>query len=1111
MNHPNNSQQPNHNPQDPRRNGAPPYGAPYYPAAHPNNTHPQYPGGVPGNPPPGVNRNIPGSVPGSAGFQSPGGTPPAPYRNGSPGAPPGSRGTTPTGGPANSGAASDVMKRLKVDFPDVPEKMLSVAVRTRKTYDASLRWLNTMKQRNLMPPPPAQNAMPAAQEKKPKPTIRQKFSHLAYQAPNQAPQQQMPMQQMRFQTPQQQMQGYPPQMQGYPPAMQGYPPAMQGYPPQMQGYPPQMQGFPPQMQPPFGQPSPSQAAPLAMQTPRRNADEDDFSDEETDDSDAYDPQEAAQFEARLLEFLNTATPEAIADVSTQPMESVQALVKKRPFVSLAQAGRVDVAPDPKDAEQTETGKRRRGAAKKAAGLKIIDAARTTLRGYEAVDSLIKECSRLGKVVQRGINAWQLNEETLEPQGGTFFKEQPKLLSEGTELKNYQQVGINWLSLLYKDKLSCILADEMGLGKTLQVIAFLAHLKETGEPGPHLVVCPASTLENWLRELSKFCPSLRVEAYYGGQPERQEIRDAIFNNPDSFDVMVTTYNLATGLKQDAGFLKSMGFNVVVYDEGHLLKNSQSERYNKLMKLKAKFRVLLTGTPLQNNLRELVSLLSFILPRLFTENRDDLLEVFKYKAKATTDESEKSRDDLLSEQRISKAKTMMQPFVMRRRKEQVLAHLPPKTHEVRFCDMTDNQRTIYEREMMRNKKGLRTATDQVSKEEAQKGPKKQQKEAGKQLDNVLMQLRKAALHPLLFREIYTDEKLRQMAKDIMNEEVYKAANETYIFEDMQVMNDFELDRLCRQFPVSLGEYVLDEEHFYDSGKVKDMVSMVKPMVEKGDRILIFSQFTQVLDILQKILSLLNIEYLRMDGQTPVEARQDMIDQFHENDNLGVFLLSTKAGGFGINLAVANTVIVFDLSFNPHDDKQAEDRAHRVGQKRPVKVYRMITKKTIEENILELANTKLALDKQVSEDNNLDGEDNIDTEKEAYVAGRLLGINHAQGNEIEDDEDEEENNGNGADDEKKDIKTEQPAANSTLGVAPSAPAPVPARRGRKPRAHDSDSESDDDDHGDYDEEDEDEEEEADYDEEDDDDLSPPQKRPRRAARGAQQTQRRSRRAQF
>ncbi|KNC29972.1 hypothetical protein FF38_07791, partial [Lucilia cuprina] len=209
---------------------------------------------------------------------------------------------------------------------------------------------------------------------------------------------------------------------------------------------------------------------------------------------------------------------------------------------------------------------------------------------------------------------------------------------------------------------------MGLGKTLQVIAFLAHLKEIGERGPHLVVCPASTLENWLREFARFAPTLKVEPYYGSQPERAEIREELLSSNNTFEVLVTTYNLATGGKSDTSFLKSLGFNVCVYDEGHLLKNSQSERYNKLMKLRASFRVLLTGTPLQNNLRELVSLLSFILPELFEQNREDLLEVFKFKAKATSTESEKSRDDLLSEQRIRKAKTMMTPFVMRRRKEQ-----------------------------------------------------------------------------------------------------------------------------------------------------------------------------------------------------------------------------------------------------------------------------------------------------------------------------------------------------------------------------------------------------------------------------------------------------------
>lgn len=942
------------------------------------------------------------------------------------------------GGPQSLG---QILERLKADFPGMPEKTLATAVRTRKTYEDSLRWLRQMQQRNLMPPNQPQAPVDKRQ------TIRQKFSHLAYDQSSQMQMNQMQVQQMHAMAPL----SHPiNQMQV-----------------QMQMQHMQMQHMSPMQMNPMHQMSPMQMQMRPKVPARRPALDEEESEDDMSDSDNYDPQEAAEFDSRVLEFLNTASAEAIADVAAQPMESVQALVKKRPFATLAQAAKVDVVSEKEqEAAVAPNGKRRRGAARKPAGSKIIDAARNTLRGYEAVDSLIKECSRLGKLVQRGISEWQLDEDTLKAKGGSFFPEQPKMLSEGTELKNYQQVGINWLSLLYKDKLSCILADEMGLGKTLQVIAFLAHLKELSEPGPHLVVCPASTLENWLREFTRFCPQMRIEAYYGGQNERHEIRESIEAAPGSFDVMVTTYNLATGHKADTGFLKSMGFNVVVYDEGHLLKNSQSERYNKLMKLRANFRVLLTGTPLQNNLRELISLLSFILPRLFTENRDDLLEVFKFKAKATTDESEKSKDDLLSEQRIKKAKTMMQPFVMRRRKEQVLAHLPPKTHEVLKCEMTERQREIYAEQMKRNKHGLKSAKDQVDEQQSLK--KKEQREAGKQLDNVLMQLRKAALHPLLFRQLYSDKKLRQMAKAIMNEEVYKKANETYIFEDMQVMNDFELDRLCRQFPVTLGEYLLEDSKYHESGKIRALVKLLEEAVKKGDRILLFSQFTQMLDIIQRVLDLMGIKYLRMDGQTPVEARQDMIDQYHEKEELKVFLLSTKAGGFGINLAVANVVVVFDLSFNPHDDKQAEDRAHRVGQTRPVHVYRMITQDTIEENILDLANTKLALDKQVSEDTkDGDEEDEIDTEKEAYIAGQLLGINHSGAAPDEDSDDDE------SDDE--------------------GPAPKRQRTKTAPKEEHENDKHEDDEHEDDDNDDE--AEDDDFEGSDDEEVKP--KTPRRTRR--------------
>lgn len=537
--------------------------------------------------------------------------------------------------------------------------------------------------------------------------------------------------------------------------------------------------------------------------------------------------------------------------------------------------------------------------------------------------------------------------------GSYFSEKPTLLSPDLELKDYQQVGINWLALLYKRKLSCILADEMGLGKTCQVISFLAHLKEIGEPGPHLVVVPSSTLENWLREFQKFCPEFAIEPYYGSQSERADIRIALSDPAASFDVMVTTYNLACGATQDLGFLKSRKFNVCVYDEGHLLKNSQSERYSKLMRLHANFRLILTGTPLQNNLRELVSLLSFILPDIFVSRKDDLAGIFKHKAKST-DKSSDGRNPLLSEQRIMKAKAMMTPFVLRRKKDQVLKHLPSKSHQVIYCELTKEQDLVYQKELLASRAAM----------EAKKSGKKGVKSVG----NVLMQLRKASLHHLLFRQLYTGKILRQMAKSIMREEQYRTANEQFIFEDMEVMTDAELHRLCETFP-SIRKHKLDSDEWMNSGKIQKLKEMLPTMKKNGDRILLFSQFTQMLDILERVLNHMNITFIRLDGQTPVELRQEMIDKFHDETDITVFLLSTKAGGFGINLTCANTVIIYDLSFNPHDDKQAEDRAHRVGQTREVNVFRLITKNTIEENILQLANTKLALDRSVSDDKEAD----------------------------------------------------------------------------------------------------------------------------------------------
>lgn len=435
--------------------------------------------------------------------------------------------------------------------------------------------------------------------------------------------------------------------------------------------------------------------------------------------------------------------------------------------------------------------------------------------------------------------------------------------------------------------------------------------------------PSSTLENWLREFANFCPEIKVEPYYGSQKERPGIRDAL-RKDNTWNVLVTTYQLATGDKNDRGFLKSLRFNCCVYDEGHLLKNGASNRYDALIKLPADFRLLLTGTPLQNNLQELASLLAFILPSVFDEKKADLASIFKYKAKTTDDEE--TNNALLSQQRIKRARAMMTPFVLRRKKAQVLKHLPSKTNKVEYCPLSKAQSKIYQDQIASAKEAI----------EARAAGKK----ANKSTSNVMMQLRKAAIHPLLFRNNYPDDKLRKMAKDIMKEEVYRNNDPDIIFEDMEVMNDLELSRLCQNFPKSIGKHALKKQEWMDSGKVETLKKLLIDMKKNGDRVLIFSQFTQMLDILELVLTTLDMGYLRIDGSTPVEARQDLIDQYHSETDIMVFLLSTKAGGFGINLACANKVVIFDSSFNPHDDAQASDRAHRVGQTREVEVIRYVS---------------------------------------------------------------------------------------------------------------------------------------------------------------------------
>eukprot|EP00040_Diaphanoeca_grandis_P013119 m.66311 g.66311 ORF g.66311 m.66311 type:complete len:1225 (-) comp23673_c0_seq2:82-3756(-) len=674
-----------------------------------------------------------------------------------------------------------------------------------------------------------------------------------------------------------------------------------------------------------------------------------------------------------------------------------------------------------------------------------------IREQRAVERVLNKCLTISE---------ELKSDSIVESSEEF--QQPTSLAADKTMRPFQKIGLRWLSLLHSRSVNMILADEMGLGKTIQSVAFLAHLKDT-VGGLSCVIVPSSVQDNWLREFDAWCPSLRIGCLRGSVQERAVIRSNLKRNRHDYDVLLTTYNVACG-KHDKGVFRHLDFSCVIFDEGHMLKNIKSERYQTLMRLNAKSRVLLTGTPLQNNLLELLSLLNFTMPKVFAGATTDLLSFFSRQGVVDQEKSD-NRTSILQ-----KAKSIMEPFVLRRKKAEVLLDLPAKIHKVEMCEMDADQSIAYKSLLIGLRAQQKGNIDNVNKEKEEKAAAKAIKkaindipksercavnddddenanavtsrtrnkttarpttkytvddtddddddnnnaddttttdntttdtattddtttaitkpapiiidttndnsnDAGKgevqnvdTLSNVLVQARKLANHPLLHRIKYPDHKLREMANKIMNEEQYLEANEQYIFEDMTVMTDFELDRLCRQFPKTMAKFQLEDQkaQILRSGKLTRLQTMLKELENGGHRVLIFSQFTSMMNILEVFLNFEGHKFLRIDGSTAVGERQSLIDEYSNDPSILVFLLSTRAGGLGINLTAADTVIIHDIDYNPQQDKQAEDRSHRVGQTKPVTVYRMVSKDTVEQLMLKAANNKLELDKDISDKN-------------------------------------------------------------------------------------------------------------------------------------------------
>ncbi|KAK1297027.1 putative chromatin-remodeling complex ATPase chain [Acorus calamus] len=524
------------------------------------------------------------------------------------------------------------------------------------------------------------------------------------------------------------------------------------------------------------------------------------------------------------------------------------------------------------------------------------------------------------------------------------------------LKPYQIVGVNFLLLLYKKNIGgAILADEMGLGKTVQAITYLTLLRHLdNDPGPHLIVSPASVLENWERELKRWCPSFSVVLFHGtGRTAYSKELNSLSKAglPAPFNVLLVCYSLferqSGQQRDDRKMLKRWQWSCVLMDEAHVLKDKSSYRWKNLMSVakNANQRLMLTGTPLQNDLHELWSLLEFMMPAIF----------------ATGDVDVKKLLDAEDKDLISRIKSILGPFILRRLKSDVMQQLVPKIQQVKYVSMEPDQAGSYKDAVneyrVASQARLGKFSEVSSNNVANILPKRQ-------ISNYFLQLRKIANHPLLVRRIYSDADVVKFARILHPMGAF--GNECTldrVVDELKGYNDFAIHQLISRYDIGAKE-TLTDAHVLHSAKCQVLAELLPSLHKLGHRVLIFSQWTSMLDILEWAMDVLGFTYRRLDGSTQVTERQRIVDAFNNDPSIFACLLSTRAGGQGLNLIGADTVVIHDMDFNPQMDRQAEDRCHRIGQTKPVTIYRLVTKGTVDENIYEIAKRKLVLDAAVLE---------------------------------------------------------------------------------------------------------------------------------------------------
>jgi SNF2 family DNA or RNA helicase len=462
------------------------------------------------------------------------------------------------------------------------------------------------------------------------------------------------------------------------------------------------------------------------------------------------------------------------------------------------------------------------------------------------------------------SAWR---ERAAKQSGETKLECPPLGNLESVLRPYQKHGVAWLQFLRENGFGGILADEMGLGKTLQALAFLRFVRQTQSGlGPALVVCPTSLVFNWVAEAKKFTPELKVLALHG--PERHEK----FEQMPGHDLIITSYAL---IRRDAERYRGLEFDTVVLDEAQHIKNRQTQNAQAVKAISARNRLVLTGTPLENSVLDLWSIFDFLMPGYLGNAKDFRV---RYEIPITREKSDESRARLARR---------LRPFLLRRLKTEVAPDLPAKLEQVSFCELTADQRGVYQQVIEASRKEVLEAVGAQG----------------------LAKSRMVVLSALL--------RLRQVCCDL---------------------------RLLKLEGV---------EPANASGKLEMFGELLEEVIDGGHRVLVFSQFVSMLTLLKERLGEEGIEYCYLDGSTV--DRGAVVEKFQGKPQIPVFLISLKAGGVGLNLTGADTVIHFDPWWNPAVEDQATGRAHRIGQTKVVTSYKLIARDTVEEKILTLQNRK------------------------------------------------------------------------------------------------------------------------------------------------------------